>query len=254
MKQLFLIFSMFVLSFVQVYAAPVIPKKVLTIGHRGFAGKYTENSLQAFEQASKLGVDGVELDVWVCKTGELVVFHDRTLERLTSGTGKISDYTFADLRKLRLPNGSPIPTLSEVLAVIGHKCVVNIELKGPDTAVPTAQVIRTYLKKGWRAQDFMVSSFNHPELQKFHSLMPQIPFGPLTDGVMLGYSKIAQDMQAHYLVINFEYATKDLVQDAHNHGLKLFVYTVDDLKDIVEMKKLGADGIISNLPNLVMQA
>jgi glycerophosphoryl diester phosphodiesterase len=226
-----------------------LPTTILTIGHRGFAGKYTENSLQAFEQAVNLGVDGVELDVWVCKTGELVVFHDRTLERLTSGVGKISDYTFSDLRKLKLPNGSQIPTLNEVLQVVNHKCMVNIELKGPDTAAPVANLISEYLKKGWHAKDFMVSSFMHPELQKFHKLMPLIPFGPLTDGVMLNYSQVAQNIGAQYLIINFEYATKALVQDAHAHGLKLLVYTVDDLKDIAHVKALGVDGIISNFPN-----
>jgi len=259
MKQLILISSLiFNTVFLNLSSASraVQAKKatnnILVFGHRGFAGKYQENSLQAFEQAAKLGVDGVELDVWVCKTGELVVYHDRTLERLTSVLGKISDYTFSDLRKLKLPNGSQIPTLIEVLDRVNHRCIVNIELKGPNTALPTAQVIREYLKKGWRAQDFMVSSFMHPELQKFHSLMPSIPFGPLTDGIMLNYSKTAQEMGANYLVMNFEYANLDLVQDAHKHGLKLFVYTVDDSKDIAQMQDLGVDGIISNYPNLVI--
>src|SRR3990167_6259327 len=99
--------------------------QILAIGHRGFAGKYQENSLQAFDQASKLGVDGVELDVWVCKTGELVVYHDRMLERLTHVSAKISDQTFAQLRKLKLPNGAKIPTLNEVLQIVNRKCIVN---------------------------------------------------------------------------------------------------------------------------------
>lgn len=227
--------------------------KPLVFGHRGFRGKYTENSLQAFKQAVSLGVDGVELDVWVCKTGELVVFHDRTLERLTSGKGNIFDKTFNELRALKLPNNEQIPTLSEVLAQIKHACVVNIELKGPNTAKSVAQVIQTFIQKhGWHKQDFMVSSFNHPELIKFHKLMPQIPFGPIIDGLMLGKAKFAQAMGADYLVINFEYASQALVHDAHKRKLKIYAYTVNDSVDIANMQKLKLDGIISDYPNLVL--
>ncbi len=236
----------------QVVGSNQVPK-ILTIGHRGFAGKYMENSLQGFRQAVRLGVDAVELDVWVCKTGELMVFHDRTLERLTKGTGNIADQTFTQLRKLKLPNGELIPTLQECLTQINHKCSVNIELKGPNTAAPTAKIIQIFLNQGWQAKDFMVSSFNHPELQKFHNMMPQIPFGPITDGVMVGYAKLAQDLGAHYIVVNFEYVTPAFVSDAHARHIKLFTYTVNDQADIAQMKKLGVDGIISNFPNLVIQ-
>lgn len=227
--------------------------KCLVFGHRGFGGKYTENSLQAFKQAVSLGVDGVELDVWVCKTGELVVFHDRTLERLTKGQGNVFDKTFSELRALKLPNNEQIPTLSEVLAQIKYACVVNIELKGPNTAIPVAQVIKDFINNhGWQNKDFMVSSFNHPELIKFHKLMPQIHFGPITDGLMMGQAKFAQDMGANYLVINFEYASQGLVHDAHKRKLKIYAYTVNDPVDIASMQKLKLDGIISDYPNLVL--
>ena len=68
--------------------------KALVFAHRGFSGKFTENSPEAFRAAVELGVDGVELDVWICKTGEPVVFHDRQLERVTNGAGNIYDKTF----------------------------------------------------------------------------------------------------------------------------------------------------------------
>lgn len=224
----------------------------LVFAHRGFSGKFTENSLQAFQEAVKLGVDGVELDVWVCKTGELVVFHDRDLERVTNGKGKITDKTFKELRALKLINGQTIATLQEVLTQIDRKCVVNIELKGPDTAIPTANLLKDFmLKFGWSKNDFIVTSFNHPELQKFHKILSSIPFGPLQDGLLLNYPQYAHKMGASYIVLNFEYVNKKLIKQAHKLGLKVLVYTVNNLDDIIAMKKIGLDGIISNFPDII---
>jgi len=225
--------------------------QTLVFAHRGFSGKFTENSLQAFQQAVNLGVDGVELDVWVCKTGELVVFHDRELARVTNGKGKIIDQTFDELRALKLTNGQKIPTLLEVLTQINRQCIVNIELKGPGTAIPTANVLKDFISKyGWQNQDFIITSFNHPELQKFHKVMPKIPFGPLQEGLLLNAVHYAHKMGAGYLSLNFEYVNAKLIRHAHRLGLKVLVYTVNDKLEITAMKKLGVDGIISNFPDL----
>ena len=225
--------------------------KTLVFAHRGFSGKFTENSLEAFQAAVQVGVDGVELDVWVCQTGELVVFHDRQLERLTNGVGNIYDKTFTELRALKLLNGQKIPTLSECLALIDRKCIVNIELKGPDTAIPTAQVITNFMQtSGWHASDLIVTSFNHPELQKFHNLMPAIPFGPLLEGLLLDSISYAQNLGASHLSLDFEYVTPSFVQQAHQIGLKILVYTVNDQVDVEFMLSCGVDGLITNFPTL----
>lgn len=225
--------------------------KTLIFAHRGFSGKFIENSLAAFQAAVQLGVDGIELDVWVCRTGEVVVFHDRQLERMTNGIGKIYDQTFTELRKLKLPNGQMIPTLNECLVQISRKCLVNIELKGPNTAVAVAQIITNLVQdKNWHLHDFIVTSFNHPELQIFHSLMPDVPFGPLLDGLLLDTVGYAKNFNANYLSLDFEYVTPSLVQQVHQAGLKILVYTVNDLADIQLMQAWNVDGIISNFPTL----
>ena len=183
--------------------------------------------------------------------GELVVFHDRQLERVTNGVGNIYDQTFEKLRELQLLNGQKIPTLSECLEQIDRKCVVNIELKGPATAAPVAQVIATFMQtNNWSETDFIVTSFNHPELRKFHNLMPNIPFGPLLDGLLLDSVGYTQNLGADYLALNFEYVTSDLVQNAHQAGLKILVYTVNALADFKLMGSCGVDGVISNFPTL----
>lgn len=102
------------------------------IAHRGlWGGGAPENSLAAFQAACQGGY-GIELDVQLSADGEAMVFHDLTMERMTGEQGKIADHHTADLIKVKL-NGSDetIPTLAEVLALVGHRAMVLIELKTP---------------------------------------------------------------------------------------------------------------------------
>lgn len=223
----------------------------LIFAHRGFSGNFTENSQSAFQAAIQFGVDGIELDVWLCRSGEVVVFHDRELERMTNGSGKIYDQTLSELRALNLLNGQKIPTLIECLDLIDRQCIVNIELKGPNTALAVAQIIANFIQtKNWQVNDFIVTSFNHPELQIFHSLISDVPFGPLLDGLLLDTVGYAKSFNANYLSLDFEYVTPDLVWQIHQAGLKLLVYTVNNRPDITLMQSYKVDGIISNFPTL----
>jgi glycerophosphoryl diester phosphodiesterase len=227
--------------------------RALSFGHRGVKGSVVENSLQGFAAAIRSGVDGVELDVWRCKTGELVVFHDALLGRLTKSNDYLVGKTFTDLRKLKLDNGEQIPTLQECLQLIDRQCQVNIELKGPNTALQVAELIKEFIARyGWKASDFIVTSYDQPELQKFNLQMPGVQFGPIISGTPLHYAKFAADMHATHLVIDHEYAPKEFIVDAQKRDLKVVVYTVNDIRDIERMQRLGVDVIISDFPERIL--
>lgn len=103
------------------------------IAHRGLWTRHgpPENSLAAFEAACEAGY-GIELDVQLSSDGEAMVFHDSRLGRLTGREGKIADYTAADLGEMKLADSEEtIPTLTETLALVGHRAMVLIELKTP---------------------------------------------------------------------------------------------------------------------------
>ena len=121
-------------------------QKPLKIGHRGAKAYITENTIASIEKALQLGVDGVEKDVHKCASGELVVFHDFTLDRLTNGTGEISSYALLELQQLKVAEQFKIPTLTEVLDNLNGSCILNIELKGKNTALGTSKIITHYLK------------------------------------------------------------------------------------------------------------
>ncbi len=215
-------------------------------------GYEPENTLASFKKALNLGVDMVELDVYVLKTGELVVIHDDRVDRTTNGQGYVADKTFAEIRSLDAGKGEKIPTLNEVFNLIDRKVPINIELKGAGTAGPVAKLIGEYISEhGWTNDDFLVSSFNHRELKKFKDLKPTIRIGALITGIPIGYAEFAQKLGAYSLNPSLEFISQEYVDDAHKRGLKVLVYTVNEKDDIKKMMELGVDGLFSNYPDRI---
>jgi glycerophosphoryl diester phosphodiesterase len=225
---------------------------MLKIGHRGAMGYEPENTLLSFQKALDLGVDMVELDVYVCKTGELVVIHDDRLERTTNGRGCVWEKTLEELKNLDAGKGQKIPTLKEVFDLINKKVQINIELKGENTAEPVSEAIKYFiLQNGWKEEMFLVSSFNHQELKKFKELMPNIRIGILITEIPINYAKIAQDLNAWSINPSMEFINQTFIDDAHSRGLKVLIWTVNSSEDIKRMKSLGVDGVFSNFPDRI---
>jgi len=155
--------------------------KTLRIGHRGAMGHITENTVESIVKAIDLHCDMIEIDVFKVKSGELVVFHDDTLDRITNAKGDIESYTLEELEDVLVGGKYKIPTLGEVIEVIGKKAVLNIELKGSNTAVDTHRLIRTFLQRGWTYDDFILSSFKWEELKIAHDLDAELPLAVLTE-------------------------------------------------------------------------
>lgn len=222
----------------------------LKIGHRGAMGYAPENTLKSFKKALELNVDMIELDVYACKSGELVVIHDDKLDRTTNGKGYVVEKNLDELRNLDAGQGEKIPLLSEVLDVIQRRSKVNIELKGENTAKPVHDLIENYVKnKSWEYEDFMISSFNHYELKKFGELNKNIKLGALIVGIPIGFAEFAQKINAHSVNLCVEFINQEFVDDAHRRGLKVYVWTVNDFDEIKRIKNLHVDGIFSNFPD-----
>ena len=153
----------------------------LKIGHRGAKNYVAENTLASVEKALELNVDGIEIDVHKCASGELVVFHDFTLDRMTDGTGEVAKRTLTQLKSLNVEKQFAIPTLQEVLDAINKKCFINIELKGKNTAGETCRIVAKYInEKHWHIEDFIISSFQHHELETVFKTNKDLRLGVLT--------------------------------------------------------------------------
>lgn len=222
------------------------------IGHRGAKGYVIENTLASFQKAIELNVDAIELDVHVCKSGELIVFHDFTLERLTNGLGEVAKFSLNELKELKIQEKYHIPTLNETLHLIDKKCKVNIELKGRNTAIPTSKIIDTFVKNnGWEYSNFIVSSFQYEELSVFSQLNTSIPIAVLTQASVQQAIDWAIEFKATYIHPHFSLLTVDNCNLAKEKGLKINTWTVNEAIDITHVKRFSIDGIISDFPDRI---
>lgn len=225
--------------------------KILRIGHRGAMGHITENTVESIVKAIDLHCDMIEIDVFKVKSGELVVFHDDTLDRITNAKGDIESYTLEELEDVLVGGKYKIPTLGEVIEVIGKKAVLNIELKGSNTAVDTHRLIRTFLQRGWTYDDFILSSFKWEELKIAHDLDADLPLAVLTEKKPEDAIEFALSIQARAINPYHKMLNEENTALIKKEKLKIFPWTVNDLKDIERMKKLKVDGIITNFPERI---
>lgn len=226
---------------------------MLIFAHRGASGYQTENTLAAMEKALQLGAPAVELDVHNVE-GELVVFHDRRLDSKSSGSGIIHLVSKDYLAGINV-KGQPIPTLWQVLELIAGRCIVNIELKGINTVMPLIDLYPKALKQlGFTQEQLLISSFNHPYLREFKQALPNALVAPLLASIPLEGAAVVSQLDAYSLNLDVSFINQALVDDAHQRGAKVYVYTVDHADDIHALKKMGVDGVFSNYPDRAMQA
>ncbi|MBP0903536.1 glycerophosphodiester phosphodiesterase [Mariniflexile gromovii] len=222
---------------------------MLRIGHRGAKGHLAENTLESIKKALSLGVDGVEIDVHRCASGQLVVFHDFTLDRMTNTSGEISKFTLNQLKRVEVKGHCQIPTLSEVLTFVNNKCLLNVELKGLDTAQEASRLITFFVeKKGWDYSNIIVSSFQENLLETVFQSNPNIPLGVLTDSNLEKAIDFAKTINAVAIHPDYTMLTEEIVQNL-KEDFKVFTYTVNNLKPIKRIKSYGVDGIISDFPD-----
>ena len=222
--------------------------EVVVIGHRGAAGLVAENTLPSFRRAFACAVSAVELDVYLVQ-GELVVIHDNTLERTTNGVGPVMAQTLEALRTLDAGGGAPVPLLAEVAAELPAGTGLNIELKGPGTATPTADFLARYPEL-----DVLVSSFDHRQLRLFRQHDPRTRVAPLYNRWRAGVWRTAAALDAWAVNLSRRIVTPARLMAAAQRGLRTFVYTVNDLEEARTLITLGAVGIFTDYPDRITPA
>jgi glycerophosphoryl diester phosphodiesterase len=223
-------------------------KKTLTIGHRGAMGHAAENTLASVQKAMDLHVDIIEIDVFKIKSGEIIVFHDESLDRLTNTSGFIQDFTWQELSQIKLTSGDSIPLLSEVISLVHGKCPINIELKGLETAKATIEIIQQSLNETIFTNHFLISSFHFNELEKVRKYNQNISIGVLAEQFSDDLLAFAQEINAFSIHLSYKILNENILQHIQNKGFKVFVYTVNEVNNIGKFKKMGVDGIFCNFP------
>jgi glycerophosphoryl diester phosphodiesterase len=221
---------------------------MLIFAHRGASADAPENTLLAIDQALTQKADGIEIDVHQL-ADELVVIHDRWVSRTTNGNRPLSDYTLEELQTLDAGKGQFVPTLWQVLQRVQGQCLMNIEVKGvSDVSLINTCINKAVTELNFKSEQFFVSSFDHHLLLAFKNIAPNIKIGALTASNPLGHARFAEVLKAYSVNADVSFIDQAFVKDAHNRGLKMFAYTVDEPEELLKLQAWGVDGVFSNGP------
>jgi glycerophosphoryl diester phosphodiesterase len=236
----------------------------LNFAHRGASYEAPENTLAAFLLAAELGADGIELDVQLSKDGEVVVIHDFSLETTTDGRGPVGAKTMAELQELDAGSwfdpsfaGQQIPTLQQVVDVVGRRLLLNIEIKTARlTDSVLAKAVVRIVEESHLLDRVVVSSFNHLVLRKVRQLNPWIPIGLLYSPDMplpLRRTWLRPLLRPEALHPYYEMLDPKTVRWAKDRGYRIHTWTVDDPGTMWQLMRQGVDIIITNRPDLLGQ-
>jgi glycerophosphoryl diester phosphodiesterase len=236
--------------------------RTLVFGHRGAKAYAPMNTIPAFELAVAQGADGIELDVHRSKDGHAVIVHDFTVDATTDGSGRVTEMTLAQLKELDAGSwfgeafrDVRIPTLDEVFEAVGKRTLVNVEIKSdsPDTD-GVEQVVAEVIQRHEMAQRVIVSSFNPLTLQRFRAILPDVPIGFLyapnmkldTVGLMQQLGLAHEAKHPYYEMIDADYV-------ALHSAYRVNAWTVNDATEAIRLRDLGVDGIITDVPDVILK-
>lgn len=212
------------------------------IGHRGCADQCPENTVAAVKRSSQY-VDAVEVDVRRCGSGELVVFHDETVDRLTDGTGRVADLSVSTLQSLEvMDSGETIPRLADVLDVFPRDVRAQLELKDTGIAADVRRVADDF------DVDVTVSSFRPPALADVHDLNWDVQTGYLFEDDHERNVSTAVDLGCDVVHPHYDLCLQtDVVDRAQRRGLDVIAWkAARTAEEIGALRSVGVDGVTAD--------
>ncbi|MFI3174475.1 MAG: glycerophosphodiester phosphodiesterase [Bacillota bacterium] len=225
--------------------------------HRGYSGRYPENTMIAFQKAVEAGCEGIELDVQLTKDGEIVIIHDELVDRTTDGVGFVKDFTLEELRKLnasKLWNNvdfAPIPTFLEYCEWVKDVDIItNVELK---TSVQYYHGIEEktidMIQKFGLADKMILSSFNLMSVVKTKELMKEMKVGALILNEGIGDAGLfCKEFGFECYHPDYKGVTEEMVKQCKEHGIEVNVWTINHMEGLERLMLLGCDAVITNYP------
>jgi len=248
----------------------------LVIAHQGGDELWPGNTMYAFEHATELGVDVLEMDLHITQDGVLVISHDETVDRTTDGTGVIEEMTLEEIKALdagydwspddggTFPyrgQGITVPTLEEVfLAFPEYRMTIEIKKTEDSMAAPFCDLIRAY-----GMQDkVLVASFHDERMEEFRQVCPEVATSSarqettifvVLSKVFLGrlYSPDFYALQVPEESSDITVMTAQFVRAAHERNLKVEPWTIDNPEQMQQYIDWGVDGIITDRPDILLE-
>ncbi len=242
-------------------------KQPYLFAHRGCSKDAPENTLAAFELARQRGIPGIELDIHLCKSGELIVTHDDNLRRVTGADIAVEEAFYADIRNLDAGKwkdekfaGEKLPLLQDVFDLLGGSVYYDIEIKSRKTSeTGIEQLLFSMLKQYGLEERCIVSSFNPIPVRTFKEKAPHIPTAIIysVDQEVPWYLRHGEGrwiagadiLKPNYTKVNSGFNFVNLLTGRR----PVLPWTVDDPETAAHLLKSGASGIISNTPETLLQ-
>jgi glycerophosphoryl diester phosphodiesterase len=231
-------------------------QRPLVIAHRGASGHAPENTIAAFRKAIEMGADGIELDVTMSSDGKIVVIHDDTLERTTSGNGLVWEKDAAALQSLDAGNwfaptfaGQRIPLLNEVLELVGPDLFLNVEIKAGPHSQDTLTAVLALVQQRRNPGKTLVTSFDENVVRLCLEAAPTQACGLIfeADNLQRAFSGTWPAVSSHYSLITDEFMGR-----CRAEGRLAFAWTVNSVDLMKNMITAGVDGIITNYPDMLV--
>lgn len=230
------------------------------IAHRGFSGKYPENTMLAFQKAIEAGADGIELDVHFTKDKELVIIHDETIDRTTDGTGEVESFTYEELSKFNAYGRfegqfdfQKIPTLREYFELVKpvEGFITNIELKTGINEYPGIEEAVLKLIDEFSLRDrIIISSFNHFSVMRFKAIAPDMQCGFLEESRIIDFGAYAKKYNVEFVHPLYKCLTEDVFEEIYSNGIGINTWTVNDEESVRFLVKNNVNAVIGNFPDM----
>ncbi len=239
----------------------------IIIAHRGGAGLAPENTISAIKNALGMKIPGIEIDVKMTKDSVVIVFHDKTINRTTNGSGKVTEMTFSELREYsaglwydREFEQEKIPSLDEILNLVNGRSKLFIDVKSDSKNTngierKIVDLVDRFNAKSW----CVILSLDDETLNNFYSLdstlvlyksiICDIPLIPILIDSGINWGELTDYKNVNAFSFYNNFVTKKLVSNLHKSGYQVYVWTVNDSTEIEEFFEIGVDGVFTNYPD-----
>ena len=253
------------ISLINVFSTKSLNKKynynrpIMNIAHRGLPQTMWENSLEGCTEAYKSGATHIEIDIQVTKDSKLAIMHDDTIDRTTTGTGKISDYTAEELKQFRIDStlstkiageGVNIPMLDDIFnAFKGTSLVIVVEIKTSD--IYCVEILKSYLEEADIKDQVIVISFYTAQLLRMKQQIPDVPCADLNNYTEGGFMNAMEMLGSYNMAINTNSSnySKGFIHKLAERGYSGWFWTYDNMQILYDGMKKGVLGVTNNMAN-----
>lgn len=230
--------------------------------HRGSKGTHPENTMAAFREAQRVGANGIEFDVHLSADGELVIIHDEKLDRTTTLSGYVKDFTRTDLKRADAGrkfsesfSGEKIPFLGEVFEwAQAHSMKMNIEIKTDHIPYPGIEEKIIASIRRYRYEDRVIlSSFNHQSIERVKELAPEVERALLFEGIPAKLHEILTEKKEAGFHPDARHLTKPILEFARQLGYKIRPWVANQEEQIRELADMKVDVIMTDFPEKALK-